>query len=103
VTPFAFPSPDRRGKVTRQGRERAAPTGTKRRKWRKTLRHSFFHTAAEPSVTVIARSEATWQSMQRFSFLERLSKQKGCLDCNVASLLAMTSVIRYALSFVNLF
>jgi hypothetical protein len=46
-------------------------------------------------------SYATWQSMQRFSFLERRSKQKGRLDCHVASLLAMTHVIRYALSFLN--
>jgi hypothetical protein len=27
---------------------------------------------------------ATWQSMRRFSFLERQSKQKGCPDCHVA-------------------
>jgi phosphoribosyl-dephospho-CoA transferase len=39
---------------------------------------------------VIARSVATRQSMQRFSYLKRKAKQKGRLDCHVALLLAMT-------------
>ena len=41
------------------------------------------------------------QFRRQFSHPERQSKRKGCLDCRGPSALAMTRVMRYARSFVN--
>jgi hypothetical protein len=57
----------------RLGGPRSLRRGVQLKKWRETRAFTFNF--------VIARSEATWQSMQRFSFLERRSKREGRLDC----------------------